>query len=467
MVLTIKLRDDIWVSSDDKAILWNSNYEEARRLLTKRFNIFGRFGNNILQNITQSFNPIECYNSYYLVDGIEIAKCINSCKNRTDNFLNYFGLKIKKYPSIEQFTLLEKLRKETVITDYWVEGNVHNNQPVASNREKSEIPNANHYINEFDLTKKKNRGRGATLITFEADATNDANILKQINTYLRSFLKQSSLISIVGEDNQNSIIKDFFHQCHSLGTVFAKSYSRRKIKLIGIAPKANLIVCSVRPLENNDEMGMVRKKLIELNKSDLKNAVLLFEFETSVPFDNNVEKSVFYPINIYKDIAELLKNLKENKNFIIILGSGNGNINFDVKVDRPWIDRTQTYHDLSINSKSVIMVGATTKDLKGSFVKEPFNQSDNLDAYLYTDFNTGVPLNNHKGTSAAAAIAGGVITYLQGKAIQKGKILTLEIVKEVFKNTFMKNYPKVVLSPTTLQQLWEECEKQLKSSQHQ
>ena len=217
-----------------------------------------------------------------------------------------------------------------------------------------------------------------------------------------------------------------------------------------------------------------------MNDSKIKNTILLIEFVTNIyDKENTVIPKASLPVSVYKDINEQLVTLAKAKNFIVIEGAGNMGINFDKAnelKDTVWNSDKMSYNNLSINNPYVMMIGATRME-NGVFVFIDTNMSDNFDAYMYTEyqiFGKDDSITSYGGTSGAVAVTAGIVTYLQGKAIQEitsqnldGLIderfrikepLTVETIKKAFKNTFKKcSENGTILTPTTISNLWEEC----------
>lgn len=537
MVLSIKIKDDIWIPTTNPNIKLSDNFEQAQNSIANIFKVnqekdevFNEFNTTIQDN----FNPSETFNLYYLADGLEIAQVIivddafynqfssvspsrpietqteNAPNFDKSNLLNNFGYRISNYPTPEQFDILNDLKLQKIIDYYWIEGEINylhddevlkdeykikeevvvsvteTNESLALNltedftieigKQKSIPASNNYYMKELGLKSEKNRGLGATIICMEQNAT--ANLFKWKNKFIKDL--KASTIPITSKD----IDETQQHQLETLVTLFAKIPKGEKNVLNqpeGIIPEANLVVSSIYdskmpfqdPLLKFSKMDVLRKTLmgisIEIIKGNLQNAILLFEFSINVPRSANDENPVSYPLSIDPEINRMLNSLILGKNVISVTGSGNAGISFDGNAGNIWNNSNLGYTDLSINNPSLIMIGDATKDK--NTIKSVFNKSDSLDAYLYTDI--GITKMNNKltsfgGTSAASAIAAGIITFLQGKAliIPGGrKPLTTKMVKNVFKQTFMKNYPDKILTKHTLNDLWNKCQLELRNSQ--
>ena len=523
MILTIKLKDDIRVNSNSAGLFTlGDDYFQAVNSISGVFNNFNDTGFSAFANeIFNTFTPIRAFNSYHLADSIQIADTLieqdklskyytssspstfDSPIEAPENLLNYFGFGIVNYPSESQFSVLETLKTNNTIDFYWIENKTESFKEIINlpNSKYSDTPKfqalvfqKNVVINELEidlnLSEFNNRGKGATLIIFEQDATNDLAKIKKSSDYLNQSNKKSILASIVGKPVDDSAIN---HQINTLATIFSKPPlipTDSTFSINGIAPETQIVIASVNPVAPPiSYMEIVRQRLWDIEKLKLKNAILLFEFETDV-FKEKSEFSIgTYPISIYPDITNFLTYQSNQNNLISLTGSGDSGINFEKVINAPWVDNKLKYNDLTKNIPSILTVGATKKDLENKFIATTStdgenqntantnNISKNLDVYMYRDFSV-VGVNNTKvdfgGTSSSVAVVAGIIAFLQGKVLLKNTELkqlsqntipiTTNLLKQVFKNTFMKKtvFPNNVLTQTTLAQLWEECQRLVK-----
>jgi hypothetical protein len=519
MILSIKIKDNIHISREKgREINFGGVYFEAQGLIKDVLKIdqdtkFEIFANAIFDNFKLSKKASnKAYNLYYHADPMKIAKSLikiddfNTNYTRSnpapmedgllsmDNYLNYFGFAIAKFPTKAQFAILNGLKASNIIENYWIEGETFQPDIDGTNLQtvnRSVIPNnldgPSLTLNQFEIdlnyNQLKKRGAGATIITFEESATNDLSIISGYNTHLQGIDNNSLSVSTIGFFEEEIGIR---HQLQTLVTLFSKNNGNQIIddfELNGICPEANLIITSVFPLGDNDYLGKIRQILVELLNSELKNAVLLFEFVTNIydKKDKSIVKTTL-PASVYKDINKQLTLLARAKNFIVIEGAGNLGINFDNanKLNETiWNSDHLNYNNLSINNPFVMMIGATCLDINGKFVFSNTNMSENFDAYMYTEYKTFGKddlLTSFGGTSGAVAVAAGIVTYLQGRAIQEmtspnldGQIderfrikkpFTVKNIKKAFENTFKKNLNQgILLTPTTIEALWEECKK--------
>jgi hypothetical protein len=517
MILSIKLKDNIHISREkSRNIFFGGAYFEAQDLIKDIFKIdqhtqFEFFVNSILNIFILNKTVLnKAYNLYYLANPKAIANSLlkshlfntNLASSNSAgiedgllplvNYLNYFGFDIEKFPTVIQFFILERLKKKGIIESYWIEGKafkpnlenpatlLHNNIPPQINVDEQEII-LNEFEKDLQYSQFKNRGLGATIITVEDSATRDLSIISNYNSHLQGFDGDNFPVSFIGSFEEETELK---HQLKTLVTLFSQKseiQNNDNFQLNGICPEANLIIISVNPLEKNDYLGKIRRILVELNDSEIRNAVLLFEFVTNI-FDktDTVIPKTTLPLSVYKDINEQLVLLARAKNFIIIEGAGNMGINFDVinkLKDTIWNSNKCSYNNLSINNPDVMMIGATRKEMNGEFIFKDTNICDNFDAYMYTDFQIFGKDDlkvSFGGTSGAVALTAGIVTYLQGRAIQEmaspnldslidgrkklKKPFTVGIIKKAFENTFKKNLKiGVILTPITLENLWNEC----------
>ena len=516
MILSVKIKDNIRVSNEKaRDIAFGGNYFEAQNLIKDIFNInddinFEIFANKIFDNFKFSKKVSnKTYNLYYLSDPIKIAntqlKLHRTNSNYTSsnpapleenllplvNYLNFFGFVIAKFPTKSQFSILNKLKESDIIESYWIEGKTFQPKPnstdnllinslTAQTTVEGQGLTLNQFENDLQFNHLKNRGLGATIIIFEESATNDLSVISGYNSCLKNFNNNNLSISTVGLFEEDVSIK---HQLKTLVTLFSKNNENQIIdnfELNGICPEANLIIASVFPLGEEDYLGKIRQILVELNNSEIRNTILLFEFVTNIyDKENTVIPKTTLPVSVYKDINEQLVTLAKSKNFIVIEGAGNIGINFDKAnelKDTVWNSDKMSYNNLSINNPYVMMIGATRME-NGVFVFIDTNMSDNFDAYMYTEyqiFGKDDSITSYGGTSGAVAVTAGIVTYLQGKAIQEitsqnlngliderfriKKPLTVEIIKKAFENTFKKYSGNgTILTPTTIANLWEEC----------
>jgi hypothetical protein len=514
MVLAIKIRDNIRADRRTVSpITFGENHFDASNAINSIFNNtddvnFSIFANTILTN----FNCLRAYNLYYLADSNAVAETlftqfsynINSMSSnpaitpeslpKVENFLNYFGFEIDKYPTPSQLSILENLRSTGIIDYYWIEGDIYLplatksiHYPTAPNTQIDTNGGAtlikvenNIHINDFEtdlkISDSDNRGLGATIITFEEDATDDITFLRQSTQLLSEFVGDSAFAKVIGQVNRTG---KFDHQISTLVSIFGKNpatITQPELQFNGIATDANVIITSVKPIPvNGDYMAVVRKKIMEIKSNNIVSGILLLEFEVDI-YNGKSKKAIGrYPISIFKDITRMLSYMASQNNTIVVMGSGNMGVNFDKLKNPPWASLKTQYNDLSKNDSSIIMVGATQNSNTdfvaniGTLSEENTNNiSASLDVYMYTDFAI-IGLNNqlmrYGGTSASVALVAAIIAFLQGKATQNfggnHKPISTSQLKKTFKNTFLKNmrFPDRVLTPTTLENLWIECQK--------
>lgn len=514
MVLAIKIRDNIRANRRTVSpITFGENYFDAINSINSIFNIFDDLSfSNFANNIFTNFNCLRAYNLYYLADSNIIAETLitqvsyntNSISADpaitpeslpvVENLLNHFGFEITKYPNKGQFAILENLKNTGIIDYYWIEGDTHlpliikpinytlmpepsveiNNAGLLMQQENNVT--VNDFERDLKISNSINRGLGATIITFEEDATDDIAFLRESTQLLSEFLGNSVFAKIIGQVNRTG---KFDHQISTLVSIFGKNsatITQPKLHFNGIATDANVIISSVKPIPvNGDYMAVVRKKITEIKSNNIVNGILLLEFEVDI-YNGNSKKAIGrYPISIFNDITRMLSYMTSQNNTIVVMGSGNMGVNFDKLKNPPWASVKTKYNDLSKNDSSIIMVGATQNNNTdfvaniGTLSEENTNNiSASLDVYMYTDFAI-IGLNNqlmrYGGTSASVALVAGIIAFLQGKTTQNAggnnKPVSTKIIKQVFKNTFLKKmkFPKNVLTPITLENLWIECQK--------
>lgn len=538
MILSIKIKDDIWVSTRNSNVKLSKNFEESQNSVKtvckidyEKDKIFDEF----ISIISNNFKPSVVYNLYHFADAFKVAEIIiNDYKSKakkynytssavgqesgleieTDligtNLLNNFCFSISDYPNEIQIGVLNDLKSRKIIDYYWIEGeikktivdkkvgdnyNVQNKVKILPSQvninqaqivgdpfifdvqNPLQIPASNNYIaNELGIKLEKNRGAGATIICVEEYAILDLSNWK--NKYIGSLWAKS----FGGIDNTFDETKN--HQLETLVTLFAKIPLGDTNKINqpeGIIPEANLVITSLGSKSESPnftmkmtEMEKLRDFLLnislELTKGNFRKSILLFEFSVEIQLRDNPLEHFFYPLTIDPEINRILNSRTLKNNIIAVTGSGNAAVNFDDRNKNIW-GSDMSYTDLSINNPGLIVVGDATKN--DDVFEIIYNKSDSLDAYIYTEI--GITLMNNqigsfRGTSASAAIAAGIITFLQGKALsssQGKKSLTTQMIKNVFKGTFMKNYPNKILTQTTLRKLWSKCQAELKTSQHQ
>lgn len=525
MNLSIKLYDNIWVTTHISSITLSQNYAEARNSVRKIFYpnqvndlIFSEF----FAEISSVFNPSFSYNLYYMVNADDITKVIKKgyskknagvrraetnqteTSNKIINFLNYFGFDINSYPTQEQLAVLKSLKERLIIEYYWVEGiaypesniaklNFDVNQPLDFNHEQNIVrvgtdlsensSNSiieNQFIQDLAMNSKKNRGLGAKIIILEKYATDRIERLSKNKNLNKKFKKNGVVISINNENNgfirtDNQII----HQIKTLLTLFASADNTNPNN--GIVPEADVVLGGLNIADNTQNimgvtMAELRRLLFKVNNSEFKNSILLFEFVMDVPVSESGMET--HAVIVIPDILEIISSMTNHENIIVVGGAGNNSTSYDELVNGIWTLEGFNYTDLSKNIPSFIMIGASVFDEeKNSYVIDQVsNQSKNFDAYLYTDFFVGFPEDDNifKGTSAAGAVAAGIITYLQANAIQKNRkkvrtsirnqppLITTKIIKQIFKQNFMKNFPLHALTPTTLQKLWTDTQRRMR-----
>ena len=542
MVLSIKLRDNIFVPQtiiDSGKYLFGLDYSAGQNVirsfnLTKDETSFDIFFTKILN----LFKPNLVFNLYHLVNSVELAEAtlLNDYYNKniiatvpfptsemfrsTDNFLSYFGFEIVKYPSKNQFDELVALKAQHIITHFWIEGNTQQIQSVAKKRRSNSklipvsydrditqtqfqtIVNPNSpqisttdSIQNLAFENLPKRGAGATIISIEEDATDNRDKLS-IGVNTAHFSDGSASFGILGKPRFGNE-----HQINTLRTLYGDSKGFFK----GISPYANLIVCSLDYMDPsaslNDNfvkkktnvvniISQIRKNLFTVYKQNFQNAILLFEFETWIPFSKKLNDGEYFPTAIIYDIEKWFSSLSKEGNIIVTCPSGNKSNDFDHLKTTPWKIRPLEYVDLTEKNLPFILVGATEVENGNFKVSKATNYGKNLDVYMYTNFKVAQNIF-YIDTSGAVAVVAGIVAYLQGMALSVGNLssqnsaqpqkLTTKIIKDVFKNTFMKGFPRDtqmdiisitrgIINPTvTLEKLWAECEIILKRqpSQHQ
>lgn len=555
MVLAIKLTDNIFVPQsiiDSGKHLLGLNYTLAQNKIkglytTSEESKFNRFFTDIQTHI----KPALMFNLYHLVDSLSISELLiaNNLHNNDvrasdpnplpelllpiENYLNYLGFEVDKIPNENQLVILNILKKIGIISEYWLEGetrqiissrDVENKDvfgdkvgvgfPSIIQNEFNAIQPINagntdileeNYLRNLDFKKHENRGAGATIIIIESNATDD---LKKIGNKVNisHFEKHRNAFNSFGEMSEGNI-----HQLKTLITL----YGNRDKQIQGLVPQANLVVCSLRNIEGfepnsflnrkNDLLSLLRECLFKTLNQDIKNAILLLEFESIIPLGDKFElTSEYFPSYIIYDIYKRLEEITTQQNTIVVGGVGNSSKNFNDLDPFPWkLEKPKgllkelrkkgfTYIDLTQRNLPFIMVSAVDKKVGDTdfTIEKESNYGKEVDIFMYTNFPMGSDIENFDGTSAASAATAGIIAFLQGRALsiisllpenpnfQNVKPLTTQIIKRVFENTFMLEFQRNIQTPlisektgfihkTSFIELWEECEKQLKTLQHQ
>ena len=524
MNLSVKLYDNIWVTTNISTLTLSPNYREARNEVKNIFHVnqlddstFGHF----FDEITNTFNPSFSYNLYYMVNGDDITKVIKKGHSKRKislravkanpnkesikivNFLNYFGFDINTYPSKEQLTILQRLKESHIIEYYWIEGiayptsnlamlnfeinasnELRNEQTIVqieSNNQENTFGTLikNEFIKDLGTDSIKNRGLGAKVIILEKYATDKIERLSRNKNLNKKFKKNGIVVSINNELNGfNRTDNQIIHQIQTLLTLFANADETNPNN--GIVPDADVVLGGINISDDtqnvlNLSMAEIRKMLFKVNDSKFKNSILLFEFVMDVPVSEFGTET--HAVIVIPDILEIITSMTINENIIAVGGAGNNSIPYDEIVNGIWTLEGFNYTDLSKNIPSFVMIGATVFDEENNVyvIDQISNHSKNFDAYMYTNFFVGFPNDNgfFRGTSAAGALAAGIITFLQGKSIQKNRnksgvnrrdspsLLNTKLIKQIFKQNFMKNFPQRVLTPTTLRKLWTDVQKKL------
>lgn len=532
MILSIKLQDKVFVTTSNKQVRWSPNYDVARGSIESIFKIDPSNSKKfdfIISKVFEHFSTSDAYNLYYLADAILVVEnLINSPKNNYStlnvnieinntpvNFLNFFGFEIDEFPNNKQLKILRELKKNNLIEYYWIEEEfqkissastkIDSDYKPIQNDPKNEIKTGfdfsmpldlfteQDYIKELQINNVQNRGKGSSIIDFEYIASDNLDVLKR-TTYLKK-LTNVNFVGSVGEISQTTILKELQHQVNTLTILFADTPIEERNKIPGLVPEAKFAIFSLTnqieklnksiPLQEETSKirinNLVRKYLAEMG-NEYRNSILLLEFEMQFFLSKSLSKTL--PIVVCKDIVDVL-NKNKDKNIIAITAAGNQDINFDTFYEREITSRRRykdfNYIDLKTPNPGFIMIGATTKNRSGKYIidkdrSKKCNFGGGIEAYFYDsiDLRPQNFINQtgklFEGTSPAAAIAAGIVTYLQGKALEQSqgaKPISVDFVKKLFKNTFMKNFPLEALSPISLENLWKECISQLRNSQRQ
>lgn len=548
MVLAIKLHDNIFIPKsmiDSGKHLLGLNYTLAQNKIKSLFPIDdGTKANRFIRDIFTHIKPNFTFNLYHLVDSLSISELLiandeyNQNVRKTnpnpplelllpiENYLNYLGFEIAVFPTAPQLFILNLLKKVEIISEYWLEGetrpidsseNTKNKdvfgedvgegfpsfaqndfKPLQQQAPANPDINENNVLNNLDYDKFENRGEGATFIIIESDATNDLKkIGRKVNvSHLNK--KNTGFLDSFGEMSGGAL-----HQLQTLITLYGNA--ERTIQ--GLAPETNLVVCSLQAFggqspvaddfinRKKNLLSLLRECLFKVLKSKTKNAILLLEFETSIPLNKELAFENF-PSYIISDVHKRLAEITNEHNTIVVGGVGNSSKNFNNLSPFPWkikdgvqlIDTQFTYIDLTKREKSpIIMVAATEKMNNADFtIAESSNYGKEVDIYMYTNILMGDDIKTFTGTSAASAVTAGIIAFLQGRTLsgitgngilpasglQNGRKLTTQIIKKVFENTFMSDFRRKINTPlnleksgfirkTTLEELWIQCEIEL------
>ena len=532
MILAIKIRDNILVHNKNRAasISFGNDYFNAQTKLNTVFKLSDTLSFTFFINqMAVLFPQKRGFALYHLADTIAVADSIIELDkhNKTilagnpnpaldtlfpvSNCLNFFCFEIENYPAPlildelvkikrEFFGKLQFQFKDNIIEYFWIFGDITTPDlispstlfpspiiSVGNSLLPADMPiiNKNLFDTQLQLNDFRNRGQNITIIDIERDARNG----------IESLLPSSQLPikrnhgTFAQQQNDNPNV--FNHQLKCLVSIFAKSLPIDKnsnFELNGIAPEANIEFCSINPIDKPSyTLSKILQILTEIDKRKINNIVLLFEFVIEIPIPENHNNPSNYPINIFKHITTTFFDrwAKSGRNITVVIGSGNDNLNFDIIENLPK-PNAKVYNDLSKNQPNIITVGGANI-IDGVFTVDRNSAfSKNFDVYMYTNYATILDgdLQKFEGTSAAASLTAGIVAFLQSKALEEANLLmpspnkniksplTTAMIKQVFKNTFMKNIkpainPAIdgfvdVLTPTTLKTLWEECQKVIK-----
>lgn len=499
MVLAIKLRDNIFVPQaiiDKVGHLFGENYAAAQNAIRGIYpsnddTSFNSFFNQIIGLI----NPSLIFNLYHLVDCKMIADELIADKNFNDNllasdpnpnsvlrrpltnYLNVFGFEIKKRPSKPIVLILKGLKFTKIIQEFWLEGETFQSNSLTSTSVKR-----NDYLKNLKYIDIPNRGAGASIIIIESDATDDLEKIGQ-EVNIHNFEKGVVQFNRLGVMRFGSE-----HQLLTLKTL----YGNKKNTFDGLVPMANLVVSSLNKVPVQEQklltifkakkqylLNLLRSILVEIEAQEIQNAILLLEFETWIPLNSDEPNTgELFPSYIIWDVKKRLNKLAKKRNIIVVGGVGNSHKNFDELSPDP-SKNAQGYKYVDLNEKGLpfIMVGGIDKKCPNCdfTTSKDSNFGKNLDVYMYTLFNLEENVQ-YGGTSGASAATAGIITYLQSKALVKNQLspnakpLTTEMIKEVFRLTFMQNFQKsnprglnetsvgLISTTTTLEDLWTKCE---------
>jgi hypothetical protein len=504
MVLAIKLRDNIFVPQaiiDKVGHLFGENYSAAQNAIRGIYpsnddTSFDGFFNQIISLL----NPSLIFNLYHLADSQMIANELiadnnfnnnllasdpnpdSALKRPLVNFLNAFGFEIKKRPSKAILLILNGLKRIKIIQEFWLEGETFQRGGFTT----ASI-SKNDYLKNLKYLDIPNRGEGASIIIIESDATDDlAKIGEEVN--IQHFVTGKIKFDRIGVMRFGSE-----HQLLTLKTL----YGNKKNTFEGLVPMANLVMSSLNKVPVQEQklltifkakkqylLNLLRSILVEIDAQKYQNSVLLLEFETWIPLNSDEPNmGEIFPSYTIWDVKELLNKLAKKRNIIVVGGAGNSHKNFDKLNPNP-SKNAQGYKYVDLNEKELpfIMVGGADKKLPNAdfTINKDSNFGKNIDVYMYTDFNLEEKVK-YGGTSGASAATAGIITYLQSKALAQNplspnvKPLTTQMIKEVFRLTFMKNFQKsnprdltdksigLISTTTTFKDLWGECERQLRS----
>ena len=405
------------------------------------------------------------------------------------NFLTYFAFEyeLKRETFRDDLDDLAALVMQNPIAHWWYENPLTLCADVHS-EVTDRCLNSNDYYNQLGFQSFPYRGEGVTIIDSE-----DYGSTPQ-HTYLPSMT-----VKLLNEQTDaTTISNDHFYK--TLGVLFAVSPTHRQTsqpELHGIVPQASLGILAfpyartvnVVIAEFLDKFwaNFTTRTVIPatLKAGQQRISVLLFERQATLQIEHGNDDSYFsFPLEVFPDMRKAMIACWE-KGIIVIQPAGQqGNAssipNLDTALRR--LKRASrhsaTYTDFSkpflphsdYTGSASIMVGALDKT---SHIKAQANYGTIIDVYLWGECIESLGSDGHflpyDFTSAASAIAAGIVGALQSAAMASNKVLTTPQIKSVFNKTFRggrtAGYQGVPFNSTSvpLQELWEQCAQQLGS----
>lgn len=492
ILVVIKLNDNVIISSElaHNLILGDKDdFFDAQTLvinalqpdpdLTGFINFLSAYKNLGLDQ------PLACL--YYLAKKVPFVTEIAT----VGNFLNYFAFTytINNENLANDFSVLHStLFSLPAVSHWWCESPMQLCE--APTYPPPPVSPVNLYYDSLKFQDfSPARGKGVTII--DAEDYGD----QPQHPYLADLLPSRSRVIHPAFTTKGARI----HFYKTLGVLFAHPPARSTTSsplptnirrpVIGLVPNAELAIMAFDYTAISDNLDdafipnfFARKQIPDLlaKTPPLTNQGNILLFERMVPITVGNDREYNLPLEVLPDMRKAMLSCRR-KNIVVIQPSGelNGidfNLDHALQLLLQLLSRQRytnfntpfTIADGLFTGSVCITVGALGD---GHTILPDTNAGKIVDIYLwgkgiqtltYPDPSIipDPPLFDDYGfTSAASAIAAGITAALQSAAKASDKKLTTTQIKNVFNRTFRVG--GVAFNPTTLQTLWEECQREL------
>jgi hypothetical protein len=469
LLLIVKLKDTVVVPQSliqSAQLVLGKNFFSAQATLRATIQpliqanpaLFPSFFATFQQVVNASSPLISLYCLADAVSFVQQAKTMG-------NFLNYFAFVYKPDEPFDAEKIipqssLANLLGHNAVEYWWAEGPMDLCMPGAASVPAATV---NDYYRSLGFELFSHRGVGVTI--FDAE---DFGAVPN-HPYLNPARIRVPSPIIVSTASQA-------HFYNTAGILLAAPPTSLPEKIVGIAPAANLVAL---PFDNSTSPPPVPGSLAQnftirgkipsiLSNTVQTGNVLLFERMVRVPYKSGT--TINLPLEVLPDMQRAMITCETN-GIIVIQPAAQLNGDFDLDIALKNLVRSSRrkpkYSDLRTGSVSV-MIGALATD---EHILPNSNFGSMVDAYLWGEnirtltFPVSPPtppnlFGKYGFTSAASAIAAGIVACLQSKAKASGKRLTTVHIKTLLAETFSSKgmaAPRPVFKSFTLDELWGYC----------